>query len=124
AAVATRSQDRALAYLWARQRIAERSDFGLGEPSPAAKAEVVRLGLRYNLLTAYTSFIAVSERVANPASGARAVAQPLPLPLGVSELAVGGGLQHAPEPELWLLAGLVALGLGAVSVRRRRWGAA
>ncbi len=124
AAVATRSQDRALAYLWARQRIAERSDFGLGEPSPAAKAEVVRLGLRYNLLTAYTSFIAVSERVVNPASGARDVAQPLPLPLGVSELAVGGGLQHAPEPELWLLAGLVALGLGAVSVRRRRWGAA
>jgi len=58
--------------------------------------------LKYELLTAYTSFIAVHEKVRNQEGKAEEVDQPLPLPQGVSDLAV-------PEPELTLLLILVAL---------------
>ncbi|HYJ90202.1 MAG TPA: VIT and VWA domain-containing protein, partial [Pyrinomonadaceae bacterium] len=49
----------ALRYLWARSRIAELSDYGFGEPSESRIKEITELGLKYNLLTRYTSFIAV-----------------------------------------------------------------
>jgi len=69
------------------------------------------LGLTYNLLTAYTSFVAVDEVVRNPGGQGQEVKQPLPLPKGVSNLAVGGGgmtpMTATPEPETWLLAGLL-----------------
>ena len=96
----------ALTYLWARTRIAELSDHGFGEVSDRSVREITDLGLKYNLLTRYTSFIAVRERVVNPGETATDVKQPLPLPVGVSDLAVGS------EPELiWLIAvlGLIAL---------------
>ena len=96
----------ALTYLWARTRIAELSDHGFGEVSEKSVREITDLGLKYNLLTRYTSFIAVRERAVNPGETATDVKQPLPLPVGVSDLAVGS------EPELiWLIAvlGLIAL---------------
>jgi Ca-activated chloride channel family protein len=46
------------------------------------------------------------------------VAQPLPLPQGVSDLAVGGSVPTTPEPETWLLICVVASVLGAVALRR------
>ncbi len=98
----------ALTYLWARTRIAELSDHGFGEVSDRSVREITDLGLKYNLLTRYTSFIAVRERIVNPGESATDVKQPLPLPVGVSDLAVGS------EPELvWLIAilGLLALAL-------------
>jgi Ca-activated chloride channel homolog len=61
--------------------------------------------MKYSLLTAYTSFIAVHEEIRNPGGQAQNVKQPLPLPQGVSNLAVGGEMSSVPEPELsWLLA--------------------
>ena len=81
--------NRALRYLWARSRIAELSDYGAGNVSPRSVKDITALGLKYNLLTQYTSFIAVRELVVNPTGDAKDVKQPLPLPLGVSDLAVG-----------------------------------
>lgn len=52
--------------------------------------EITNLGLTYNLLTAYTSFVAVDTRVRLEDGQAITVKQPLPLPLGVSDYAVGG----------------------------------
>jgi len=78
----------ALRYLWARSRIAELSDYGSGNVSPDQVKEITSLGLKYNLLTQYTSFIAVREKVTNPGGSADDVDQPLPLPIGVSDLAV------------------------------------
>ena len=97
----------ALARLWARTRIAEVSDFG--EESDEARAIVTALGLRYSLLTEFTSFVAVSRTVRNTTGKSDDVDQPLPLALAVSELAVGDGMVGAPEPELWLLAGALLL---------------
>jgi Ca-activated chloride channel family protein len=106
--------NRALRYLWARSRIAEISDYGFGHLTNERISEITALGLKYNLLTRYTSFIAVREMVSNPGGKAEQVEQPLPLPEGVSDLAVGS------EPELvWLLTGSVMIAL-LVILRWRR----
>src|SRR5688572_17611314 len=108
----------ALRHLWARTRIAELSDFGPRVPSEQRVAEITSLGLTYGLLTRYTSFVAVQEIVRRAAEGADDVDQPLPLPAGVSDLAVG--ITRGSEPGLlWMCAIAVAL-LGAVGVLRAR----
>ena len=53
----------ALRYLWARSRIAELSDYGSSNVFAERAKEITELGLKYNLLTMYTSFIAVREVV-------------------------------------------------------------
>jgi Ca-activated chloride channel family protein len=81
-------------------------------------AEITALGLSYGLLTRYTSFVAVQEIVRRTTEGADDVDQPLPLPEGVSDLAVG--VTAGPEPEIvWLCAILVSL-FCWVSLQRRR----
>ncbi len=112
--------NRALRYLWARSRIAELSDYGARNLAAEKVRDITSLGLKYSLLTQYTSFIAVREEVRNPSGSAKDVDQPLPLPLGVSDLAIGGGTENGSEPELvWLVTafGLMAL---IMILRRRR----
>ena len=92
-----------LRTLWARSRLVQLSDYGQGEDENQ-RAAIINLGLTYALLTAHTSFVAVDEIVRNAGGEGKEVRQPTPLPKGVSELAVGGGVQQAPEPEFWLLA--------------------
>src|SRR6185369_3851447 len=107
--------NRALRYLWARSRIAELSDYGSRNLEADRVKDITSLGLKYNLLTQYTSFIAVRERVSNTQRPAENVDQPLPLPLGVSDLAVGS------EPEfLWLLAATALIALTMVFRWRQR----
>ncbi len=85
----------ALRYLWARHRIATLSDYNLLAPSDSRVKEVTNLGLAYNLLTNYTSFVAVDTEVRNKGGKSTAVKQPLPLPEGVSDYAVGNGYAAA-----------------------------
>ena len=79
----------ALRQLWARQRIQMLSDYDQFGQDEARKAEVTRLGLAYHLLTAHTSFVAVDTLVRNAGGHSTTVTQPLPLPEGVSDAAVG-----------------------------------
>ena len=79
----------ALTRLWARQRIQRLSDDDAFGASEARKAEITQLGLAHSLLTAHTSFVAVDTLVRNH-QGSTTVTQPLPLPEGVSDAAVGG----------------------------------
>jgi len=110
----------ALRYLWARSRIAELSDYGTSDVTEEAAKAITALGLKYNLLTRYTSFIAVREVVTNPTGSAEDVKQPLPLPMRVSDLAVGGA-EVGSEPELvWLVAGSLLLATIMI-LRRKRW---
>ena len=108
----------ALRHLWARTRIADLSDFGPVVPSDERVAEITSLGLTYGLLTRYTSFVAVSEIVRRTAEGADDVDQPLPLPAGVSDLAVG--VTMGSEPDIVWVAAVVMAVLGCVSLRRLR----
>jgi len=78
----------ALRYLWARHRITLLSDYNNLRTDEKRVREVTDLGLRYNLLTAYTSFVAVDTRVRSDGKPATAK-QPLPLPQGVNDYAVG-----------------------------------
>jgi Ca-activated chloride channel family protein len=111
----------ALRYLWARSRIAELSDYGSSDVTEENVKEITGLGLKYNLLTRYTSFIAVREVVTNPTGSADDVKQPLPLPLRVSDMAVGGGAAVGSEPELvWLVIGSLLLATIMI-LRRKRW---
>ncbi|MBW2095237.1 MAG: AgmX/PglI C-terminal domain-containing protein [Deltaproteobacteria bacterium] len=81
----------ALRYLWARYRIALLSDYGRLNKDGEIVREITSLGLTYNLMTAYTSFVAVDPKVRLRGETATTVTQPLPLPQGVSNLAVGQG---------------------------------
>ena len=81
----------ALRYLWARKRIQMLDDYTKTDGNDKKLSdEITRLGLKYNLLTAYTSFIAVDSEVRNTTGQSITVKQPLPLPQGVSNFAVGG----------------------------------
>jgi Ca-activated chloride channel homolog len=82
--------DSALRYLWARHRITILSDYNKLRSNDRRVQEVIDLGLKYNLLTAYTSFVAIDTEARNSEGQPTAVKQPLPLPQGVSNYAVGG----------------------------------
>ena len=79
----------ALRYLWARYRITLLSNYNKLRSNDKRVKEVTELGLAYNLLTAYTSFIAVDSEVRNQGGEQATIRQPLPLPQGVSDYAVG-----------------------------------
>ncbi|MCX6256605.1 MAG: TonB family protein [Bacteroidia bacterium] len=81
----------AIKYLWARDRI-KLLDYYTGGNANASSIvrEITDLGLKYNLMTNYTSFIAIDEQVIKDPSGKLVrVKQPVPLPQGVSNYAVG-----------------------------------
>lgn len=87
----------ALMYLWARHKIQLLDDYGefIYEWDSIAfnqyKDQIIELGLKYNLLTQYTSFIAIDSIVrADPDDSLITVNQPLPLPEGVSDNALPG----------------------------------
>ncbi|MDM0028170.1 VIT and vWA domain-containing protein [Variovorax saccharolyticus] len=108
----------ALRSLWARHRIASLSDQEALDGGDAQRQRITELGLRYSLLTQYTSFIAIDRVVRNPApQSAAAVDQPLPLPQGVGETALGAEVPSTPEPETL---GAVALLLSMLAMLRRR----
>lgn len=99
------SSNSALRYLWARAKISELSDFSAPD---ANRAEVVKLGLEYNLLTRFTSFIAVHQ-VVRADGAATDVTQPVPLPQGVSDAALG--MEVGDEPPLLVMLALLALAI-------------
>lgn len=86
----------ALRYLWARERI-KLLDYLVGEygkdDDPNAK-KILELGLKYNLMTNYTSFIAIDEQVVNKDGKLTTIKQPVPMPEGVSDYAIGADYQE------------------------------
>ena len=115
-----------LRYLWARHKITLLSDYNLLRTDDRRVREVTDLGLKYNLLTAYTSFVAVDTEFRTQNGKPTLVKQPLPLPQGVSDYAVGGkALAVAPVPLSTNLVARGARGRGspkACRVEKRRKG--
>ncbi len=108
-------ENNAVGYLWARKRVERLTDYGQETDSDAVKKEVTQIGLDYHMITPYTSFIAVLDVVRNPEGSATDVDQPLPLPLEVSELAVGYRVGSEPGTVL-----LMVLLTGMIFFRRYR----
>ena len=82
-------ENSALRFLWARHRIMLLSYYNMLRSDDDRVKEVTELGLAYNLLTAYTSFVAIDNEIRNKEGKPTTVNQPLPLPEGVSDYAVG-----------------------------------
>jgi Ca-activated chloride channel homolog len=90
----TRIQGDALKYLWARNKIATISDYATVAQKEEFKTEVTNLGLKYNLLTNYTSFVAVDYLKRRGGDSVVTVKQALPMPEGVSDYAIGRGMVY------------------------------
>jgi Ca-activated chloride channel family protein len=94
----------ALRQLWARERIHLLADYDQFGETDERRKELTSLGLAYHLLTATTSFVAVDTQARNAGGGSTRVVQPLPMPEGVSDAAVGGSIgavsnmAYAPSP--------------------------
>lgn len=78
----------ALKYLWARQKIKMLDDYNNIGNDTKLQEEITQLGLKYNLLTNYTSFIAIDSLIRNTNGKSVTVKQPLPLPDKVSDYAI------------------------------------
>lgn len=90
----------ALRALWARHRVAQLSDLQQTSARDDTEEAITDLGLQYNLLTRYTSFVAIDEKIRADGK-VTTVKQPLPLPQGVQNSAVGkGGRAVAFSPSL------------------------
>jgi Ca-activated chloride channel family protein len=83
-----RPQNLALRALWARKWVEVLEDeLHMGGGKPVENA-ITDLGLFYNLLTPFTSFVAIDSEVVNKGGKSDTVRQPLPMPEGVSNYAV------------------------------------
>ncbi len=80
----------ALASLWARARIADLMARMYRGEVPELVEEVTRIGLEFRLMTAYTSFVAVEEKVVTEGGQPKTVQVPVPMPEHVSYEGVFG----------------------------------
>ncbi len=92
----------AIRYLWARERIKtldyynSSSEYYRPPMDDYLKNEILQLGLKYGLMTQYTSFIAIDENFkVDKDKKLVTVKQPLPLPQGVSNKAIGKSLKFS-----------------------------
>jgi Ca-activated chloride channel family protein len=113
----------ALASIWARARVDAllRRDLGAlqsGTYPEALREEVVAVALAHRLVTPFTSFVAVEDRVVNRSGRLETVTVPVEMPQGVThegvfgEHVVYGGIA-APAPMPAYARASRALGLGA-----------
>jgi len=94
----------AIRYLWARERIKtldyynSSSEYYRPPMDDYLKNEILQLGLKYGLMTQYTSFIAIDEQFkVDKDKKLVKVKQPLPLPKGVPNSAVGDNLKSQED---------------------------
>lgn len=80
----------ALGRLWARARIERLTRESYGQPDRAVVASVTDLGLRFRLMTPWTSLVAVDQWVSNRGGATQSVDVPVELPEGVSPAAIPG----------------------------------
>jgi Ca-activated chloride channel family protein len=72
-----------LKYLWARKKVELYSDLATFAKKDSYKEELTDLGLKYSLLTEYTSFVAVDSNIRNQTGEVITVDQQVPVPEGV-----------------------------------------
>ena len=99
------AKNEALAALWARGRIEELTLGAAQGMNDAVQAEITALALQYQLMSPFTSFVAVDDSVVvNPGGISPTVHQAVPLPEGVSFEGIFGkegpaGLRTHAEPQ-------------------------
>jgi Ca-activated chloride channel family protein len=91
----------AIATLWARAKIDDllRQDYmgaQTGKPDPNIKDQIVNTALEYRLMSQYTSFVAVEEKVINTNGSPRTIQVPVEMPEGVSYEGIFGPAERGP----------------------------
>ncbi|MCC9654512.1 VIT domain-containing protein [Rhodopirellula halodulae] len=76
--------------VWARQRIRQIWNRDIGNETPEGRSEITELGLKHQLMTQYTSFVAVEQTLSEPPTG-QLVTEDVPglMPEGMTEKSVG-----------------------------------
>ncbi|QTN32298.1 VWA domain-containing protein [Akkermansiaceae bacterium] len=110
---AANPENPALRTLWARETVRSLADYAELTGKQSIIDEVTEIGLEYELLTPYTSFVAIDERPREDTSPAVPVAQALPLPKGVCSGAGGS----VPEPNTFLMIALVLVATALLRIR-------
>ncbi len=93
----------AISTLWAREKIEEiqRQDWvgaQTGNPKGDIKDAIVRVALEHRLMSQYTSFVAVEQKVVNVGGKQRTVDVPVEMPEGVSYEGIFGDREQMPVP--------------------------
>lgn len=93
----------AMATIWARQKVHELMNQMVrsGQTSKLIE-QVTQLGLSFRLMTQWTSFVAVEEKVVNVEGKPQTVVQPIELPEGVSYQGGVGEVAEAPDAVTFL----------------------
>jgi Ca-activated chloride channel family protein len=95
---AQKNDGAALATIWAREKIEDlQSEDWMGaqsgHPMPEIKEKIVNTALEYRLMSQYTSFVAVEQKVVNIGGKQRTVDVPVEMPDGVSYEGIFGESQ-------------------------------
>ncbi|WP_235298055.1 VIT domain-containing protein [Portibacter marinus] len=85
-------KNKALRMLWAREKLKFMDDYRKIMYDDSHQSDMIALSLKYHLLSHYTSFVAVDYEVVNNGI-VKTVKQALPLPEGVSEMAIGAEME-------------------------------
>lgn len=103
-----------LPTLWARETVRSLADYAKLTGKAEIIEEVTQIGLKYELLTPYTSFVAVDDLPRETANAPVPVNQALPLPSGVGNGAVGGSV---PEPDTFVMIALVLVATSLLRIK-------
>ena len=104
----------ALPTLWARETVRSLADYAELTGKKDIIEQVTEIGLKYELLTPYTSFVAIDEMPREAEGEVIPVTQALPLPHGVSGKSVGGSV---PEPDTFIMIALVLVATTLLRIR-------
>jgi Ca-activated chloride channel family protein len=79
-----------LATLWARRKIDDLTAQDYQNQKPEIREQITSLGLEYRLMTQFTSFVAVEERIVTDGGQPRRIEVPVEMPEGVSREGIFG----------------------------------
>lgn len=105
----------ALPILWARERVRQLADYADLTSDEKLIEEVTQLGLDYEILTAYTSFIAIDHEARDNQESAQKINQATSQPASHSGSGTSGSV---PEPSAFLLVALTLLSTTFLRIRR------
>ena len=122
-----RRENAALRALWARKWVEMLEDERAMSGGKVLAQAITDLGLAYDLLTTFTSFVAIDSEIVNRGGSAQTVRQALPMPAGVPNTAVGtasvgGGLGMVGRGVGGGGVGYAALGVGTYNTVGRAVG--
>ncbi len=111
----TEKKNDVLATLWARKRIEELTREDYQNQKPEIREQITQIGLEFNLLTPFTSFVAVEEKIVNQNGQPTRVEVPVELPEGINrETTVGNVYKNGVSGNIgYIYGGAIASGSGS-----------